>query len=493
MSSEVEVRPVAGSAKAIEPARRETKEILMQTATQLQPEAAPPDLGELSAPEVAGRDSPESLAERLRLLWSERRFLARAVLASTAVGLLFAFYLPNQYQASTQLMPPDSQSNSGMAILAAMSARTGNGLGAVAGDLLGVKSSGALFIGILRSRTVEDRLIERFNLKKVYGTGVEEDARGKLSGNTSIAEDRKSGIITIAVTDGDPRLAAAIAQAYVEELDRLVSELSTSSARRERIFLEERLKTVKLDLDQAAREFGQFASRNGAIDIKEQGRAMVEAAATLQGQMIAAQSELSGLEQIYAGNNVRVRALRARIAKLKQELEKIGGQESDSAVAGRDEKSLYPSIRKLPILGVTYSDLYRRTRIEEVVFETLTQQYELAKVQEAKETPSVKILDDATVPERKSYPPRLRILLLCILFGLAASVVWVFGQKRWHEVAPDDPRKVFATEVFQTVNAQMPWAPPNGSRLQAMTHRIWLRLARQRDSAKAAEEPPTQP
>ncbi|MBZ5701432.1 MAG: lipopolysaccharide biosynthesis protein [Acidobacteriia bacterium] len=462
---------------------------MMQTGAKLQPEAAPPPPVEAveESDSAPGRVRERAIA-RLRLLWSERRFLGRAVLASMAAGLLFAFLLPKQYQASTQLMPPDSQSSSGMAMLAAMSARTGSGLGAVAGDLLGMKSSGALFIGILRSRTVEDRLIERFNLKKVYSLRLEEDARRKLLENTAIAEDRKSGIITITVTDGDARRSAALAQAYVEELDRLVAELSTSAARRERVFLEERLKAVKLDLDRAAQEFSQFASRSGAIDIKEQGRAMVDAAATLQGQLIAAQSELSGLEQIYTGNNVRVRALRARIGELKQQLAKIGGNEGDS-MAGGSEKSIYPSIRKLPILGVTYGDLYRRTKIQEAVFETLTQQYELAKVQEAKETPSVKVLDAASVPERKSFPPRMLILFLCAFFGLAGAMGWVLTRARWQEVAADDPGKVFATEVFQTMNAQMPWASPNGSRVQAMTHRVWVRVVRRSASAKPAEEP----
>jgi uncharacterized protein involved in exopolysaccharide biosynthesis len=467
---------------------------VMQTGTKLQPEAAPLPPGEAveeSSFEL-GRAREHAIA-RLRLLWSERRFLVRAVLASMAAGLLLALFLPKQYQASTQLMPPDSQSGSGMAMLAALSAKTGNGLGAVAGDLLGMKSSSALFIGILRSRTVEDRLIERFNLKKAYSVRLEEDARRKLSENTSIAEDRKSGIITIAVTDGDARRSAEIAQAYVEELDRLVAELTTSAARRERVFLEERLKAVKLDLDQAAQEFSQFASRSGAIDIKEQGRAMVEAAATLQGQLIAAQSELRGLEQIYTGNNVRVRALRARIGELKQQLVKLGGSEGDSAAAGGGEKSLYPSIRKLPILGVTYANLFRRTKIQEAVFETLTQQYELAKVQEAKETPSVKVLDAASVPERKSFPPRMMILLLCTFFGLVGAMVWVLARTRWQEVAADDPGKVFATEVFQTMNAQMPWAPPNGSRVQAMTHRVWLRVVRRSYSVSSAEEPSDRP
>jgi len=461
------------------------------TGVKQSPELTGPEVFESGAPDGldVGVEGNQAVAG-LRLLWSERGVLLRAVLVGLAVGLLLALYLRNEYQASTQLMPPDSQSNSGMAMLAAVSARTGSSLGSMAGDLLGMKSTGSLFIGILRSRTVGDRLVERFELKKVYKTTLAEDARGKLSANTAIAEDRKSGIITITVTDRDPRRAAAIAQAYDEELDRLVSELSTSTARRERIFLEERLKAVKTDLDQAAQEFSQFASKTGAIDIQEQGRALVQGAVILQGQLIAAESELSGLEQIYTPNNVRVRSLQARIAQLKEQLQKIGGQDSDStAVASGAEKSLYPSIRKLPILGVTYGDLYRRTKVEGVVFETLTQEYELAKVQEAKETLSVKILDPASVPERKSFPPRLRILLLCMLSGLAVSLMWVFGKKRWHEAAPNDPRRVLATEVFQTVNAHLPWVQPNGSRVGAMTHRIWSRLGRRPRSEQDTEKP----
>jgi capsule polysaccharide export protein KpsE/RkpR len=295
----------------------------------------------------------------------------------------------------------------------------------------------------------------------------------------------------LTVTDRDPRRAAAIAQGYVDELDHLVVELSTSSAHRERVFLQERLTAVKRELDQASNEFSQFSSQNSAIDIKEQSRTMLEAAAVLQGQLIAAQSELSGLQQIYTENNVRVRALRARVAELQRQLEKIGGRDSGLVTAG-EKKSLYPSIRELPLLGVRYGDLYRRTKIQEVVYETLTQEYELAKVQEAKETPSVKVLDAAAIPERKSFPPRGMIIFLCAFFALAGSVVWVLGQTRWQEVAPDDPGKVLAREVFQTVNARMPWATPNGSRLQAATNRVWVRLVRRNASAREAERPRNQ-
>jgi capsule polysaccharide export protein KpsE/RkpR len=460
-----------------------------QTGTKPQQELTPqPDFAESPTPEFLGEDSRDISVERLRLLWNERRFLRQTAVVGLLLGTLLAFLLPKRFESTTQLMPPDSQSNSGMAMLAAMASKTGSGLGAFAGDLLGMKSSGALFIGILRSRTVEDRLIDRFDLRRIYSIRLEENARRKLEENTSISEDRKSGILTITVTDNEPKRAAAIAQAYVEELDRLVAQVSTSSARREREFLEERLKAVQLDLENAEKEFSQFASKNSTIDIKEQGRAMVEAAATLEGQLIAAKSELEGLKQIYTDNNVRVRATRARIAELQNQMDKIGGKgESTSSANSAQGDPLYPSIRKLPLLGVAFADLYRRTRVQEAVFEALTQQYELAKVQEVKETPSVKVLDDAHVPEKKSFPPRLMIMFLCTFLALTGATVLVLGRARWAEVEPTAPGKIFAQEVFQTVNAKMPWATPNGSRVQAATHHVWTRLVRPRGSAEQKE------
>jgi len=461
---------------------------MAQAGTKQQPETLPQQVerGEVLEPVVCVGTIRADRIQRLRLLWNERKFLSRAALAGLLLGTLVAFLLPKRFESTMQLMPPDAQSPSGMA---ALTAKTGNGMGVVAGDLLGIKSSGALFIGILRSRTVEDRLVERFDLKKVYGKRLDTDACQKLAETTAISEDRKSGILTISVTDGDRLRAAAMARAYVEELDRLVVELSTSSAHRERVFLEERLTAVKQELDQASKEFSQFASKNITIDIKEQGKAMVDAAATLMGELIAAESELKGLEQIYTVNNVRVRSVQARISELRKQLEKMGGKEgmeTNSAATGGD--SMYPSIRKLPLLGVTYADLYRRTRIQEAVYETLTQEYELAKVQEAKETPSVKVLDAPRIPERKSFPPRLKIMFLCTFLALSGATVLVLGRARWAKADPKDPGKVFAQEVFQTINARMPWAPPNGSRVQAISHKVWVRLARQKDSPEAAEE-----
>ena len=339
-------------------------------------------------------------------------------------------------------------------MLATLSAKSGSPLGAMAGDLLGLQGSGDLFIGLLRSRTLEDRLVGRFDLQRVYGKRLEEDARKELENNSSVGQDRKSGIISITVTDHDPKRATDIAQAYIEELDRLVAEVATSAARRERIFLEQRLQAVKVDLDQASQDFSQFSSKNGAIDIKEQGRAMLDAAATLMGELIAAESELRGLEAIYVPSNVRIRSVQARIQELRSQLEKMGGAKGFS-IEGEDPAghSTYPSIRQLPLLGATYTELYRRAKIQETVYETLTQQYELAKVQEAKETPSVKVLDLAKLPQRKSYPPRLEIVILCTVLAFLGSVTWILGCAHWAGIDELHPGKVLAIDVYHSLRA----------------------------------------
>jgi uncharacterized protein involved in exopolysaccharide biosynthesis len=431
--------------------------------------------------ETVGQASGEWMVSRLRILWERRRFLMKALLFGSSLAALIALSLPKRFESTARLMPPDNQSGSGTALLASLAAKTGAGL--IGGDLLGMKSSGALFVGILGSRTVQDRLVERFDLKKVYGVRLEETARRQLAENTILSEDRKSGIITITVTDGSAQRAAAMGNAYTEELNRLVAELTTSSAHRERVFLEERLRAVKLDLDSAAKEFSEFSSKNVAIDIKEQGRAMVESAALLQGQLIAAQSELEGLKQIYTNGNVRVREVSARVQELQSQLEKMGGKPgTETSQSIRQGEPSYPSIRKLPLLGLTYSDLYRRTRIQEAVYETLTQQFELAKVQEVKETPSVKILDVAKVPERKSFPPRLLIIFLGAFLTLSWGIAWVLGEARWEETDPRDPRKRLAQEVFVAVKAKVPWASRNGSGANGIASKVLGRLRRQGDS-----------
>jgi len=411
------------------------------------------------------------------LLWDRRWLVARAALWGLVVSTVIAFLIPKRFESTTRLMPPDSQSSSGMAMMAALAGGGvgGLGFGSLAGDLLGIKSSGALFVDILGGRTVQDRLVDRFDLRRVYHERYWEDARKDLTKFTAISEDRKSGVITIAVTDHDAHRAAEMAQAYVEELDRLVAQVSTSSARRERIFIEQRLQGVKQGLDEASRQFSEYASKNTTIDISAQGKATVEAAARLEGELIAAQSELEGLEQIYSNSHVRVRAMRARVDELRAELHKIGGDVSDPPgdphfTSDKNSNQEFPSIRQLPLLGVKWADLYRETKVQETVYELLTKQYELAKIQEAKEIPTVKVLDSANVPEKKSFPPRLLLMIIGVLLALSAITVWILGESIWQEMDPADSRKQLGREVIGRLrnyrakwNAQRWWRESSGA------------------------------
>jgi len=425
-------------------------------------------------------DSSKGMLESLQLLWSRRRTLFRVALYALLASTLVAFLIPARYESTARLMPPDSQSgSSGLAIAAAAmagaaggSGSSGGGLSGIASDFLGLKSTSEVFVGVLGSRTVQDKLIQQFDLRKLYWVRRMDDARKALEKHTSISVDRKSQIITITVTDKSPQRAAAMGQAYVEELNRLVAALSTSSARRERIFLEGRLITVNEDLEAAEKDFSQFASKNTAIDVKEQGKAMVEAAASLQGQLIAAKAQYEGLRQIYTDNNTRVRTVKARIDELQRELEKLGGKnESATNVADQSSDSMYPSIRKLPLLGVRYADLYRRTKIQEAVLETLTKQYELAKVQEAKEIPTVKVLDVANIPDKKSFPPRLLIMFLGTFLACGLGVAYVLGSASWNAIDSQDRRKRFAQEIWVELKTYKPWISKNGAGTTIQTDR----------------------
>ena len=328
--------------------------------------------------EVSVRPEPAFARRAMAVLWSRRRFLLRFTLLGIVVSIVVAFLVPATYESTTKLMPPDTESVGKMGML--MQLVGGSGAGGVAADLLGAKSSGDILVEILQSRMLRDQLINSFDLRKVYSAKLMMDARFTLAQRTKIVQEKKSGVISLTVTDRDPVRAMRLAQTYVDQLDRSINTLNTSSAHRERVFLEERLKGVKQDLDTASRDLSQFASRNTALDPQQQGRAMVDAAARLQGEMIATESELKGLEQVYTPQNIRVRSGRARIAELQRQLDNLGG----TAGSLQHRASGYPSIRELPLLGYTYTDLYRRVKIQEAVYETLTKQYELAKVEEAK-------------------------------------------------------------------------------------------------------------
>jgi len=405
-----------------------------------------------------------------RLLWTERALLWRVTRNGTLLAILVAFLLPVRYTSTTQLMPPESESGTGMAMMAALAGGTGEGKSAGGtampsglASLLGMKNQGDLFVSILGSRTVQDALINRFDLRKIYWDRYYSKARKDLAHATEISADRKSGVIKIQVTDRSRERAVQMAQAYVEELDRTLAQVSTSAARRERIFLEERLRTAKVELNQAEVKFSEFASKNATLDVPEQAKAQVTAAAELEGQIIAAKSELQGLEQIYTPENVRVRSLRQRIAELERQLKRLGGAAVPQLADSNDKlpaEDIYPAIRQLPILGVPWADLYREVKVQETVYELLTAQYELAKVDEAKEIPTVRVLDPPQLPERRSSPPRVTIVIVSGLLCFLLTSTWLWTRDRWRHWDPTSPGKQLLEEVGLSLGSQLnrvPW------------------------------------
>ncbi|SPE27766.1 Lipopolysaccharide biosynthesis protein [Candidatus Sulfotelmatomonas gaucii] len=412
------------------------------------------------------REEPVSHEEAPRwvihagLLWQHRRMLARVAFISLILSLATAFVIPKQYKSSTSIMPPDQQSASTM-MLAALSGHLGSlgALGDLAGGLGMGHSSSELFIDLLHSGTVSDHLIDRFNLQHVYHKRYRIDAAKHLARLTKITENKKTGVVTIEVEDTDRERAREIAQAYLDELNLLVTRTSTSAAHRERVFIEQRLHEVKGNLEEAELQLSQFSSDSSAIDIKEQTRAMVDAGARVQAELMVEQSGLQSLRQIYGDGNVRVRESEARISSLQGQLAKMTGS-SEPAYAsgavdtgtGADPKpmiaALYPPLRQLPRLAVPFADLYRRVQVQEAVFQLLTQQYETARIEEAKDVPAVNVIDPPGLPEKKSFPPRLLLTLLLSLFSFASVSTFVLLRHYWSTMACSDPRRKLADQVL---------------------------------------------
>jgi uncharacterized protein involved in exopolysaccharide biosynthesis len=411
--------------------------------------------------------------ERLALLWKERRFLWRVAWKTAIVASLVMLSMPNHYDGVSKIVPGENQSGGAAGVLSKLVGGASGGLGGGLDptSLLGLKTPGALYIEIMKSRTVEDRLIDRYDLRHHYSQigrwlpsvykywlgrklfeGDYYKTRKHLASFTDFDEDKKSGVITLTYTDYDRQTAAKIANSYVEQLNSLAAQLSTSDARREREFLEDRLKSAKQDLDQASLALSQFSSKNAVMDPGTQGRTMIDAAGRLQGELIASETELKVQRQIYSDENIKVRSTKARIAELESQLKQLMGNSRSSSAgtgAGTTGSELYPSLRELPMLGYQYSDLYRKAKIQEAVYEFLTQQYEMAKIQEAKELPTVRTMDPAVPPERKSGPQRTLLVALSVILAVTLGCFWVIGLNVWSQLPAEDSRRQIVKDITQ--------------------------------------------
>lgn len=394
------------------------------------------------------------------LLWQNRRTLLRATLIGVLIGLALAFLIPKRYTSTARIMPPDN-SSSGMAMLAALTSHNAGELGALgslAGSLLGGRTTSALFVDLLRSSTVSDALIDRYRLQHAWHKRYRIDTEKYLARHTSIVDDKKSGVITIEVQDSDPVRARDIAQGYLDELNRVVTGTSTSSAHQERVFIDRRLAAVQADLETAQLNLSDFSSRHAMLDLGEQSRSMVDAAARLQTQEILGQSEVDSLRQIYGDDNVRVRAAEARVADLERQLQKMGGSSAPLPADGQASDSsstLYPPLRQLPRLGVPYADLYRHVRVEEAVFQLLTQQDEMARIAEARDVPVVSVIDVPGIPEKKSFPPRRLVVLLFTLLIILCTCAAIIVRDRWDALDDSDDRKLLGQEIAVSARTRL--------------------------------------
>jgi capsule polysaccharide export protein KpsE/RkpR len=433
---------------------------------QIENSVSEPDPGHASPGHIGGAQSVPALSPNwvvnASVLLSHRRLLVRVMCIALLANIALAFLIPKQFQSTARIMPPET-SGSGTALLAALAGRSlgGDVLGGFAASLMGGHNTGSLFMELLKSGTVTGYMVDRFKLQSVYHKRYGVDAAKALVRHTRIEQDKKSGVITITVTDESPERARDMAQAYLDELNLVVNRTSTSSAHREKVFIENRLAAVRVELDHAEEALSNFSSTHMTVDLREQTRATVDAAAKLQGELIATEGELTSLEQIYGDGNVRVRAAQARASNLRSELAKLGGtsaslsKDADDSNATSDNLS-YPPLRQLPRLAVPYGNLYRNVHVQETVFELLTQQYEIAQIQEAKDIPVLSVIDAPGIPEKRSFPPRTLMTLLLTLGELLAVSAFILLRHYWSAVDQKDPRRMIVREVSdafrQTLN-----------------------------------------
>ncbi|MGB8132017.1 MAG: hypothetical protein WCG81_19685 [Candidatus Angelobacter sp.] len=421
-----------------------------------------PDLEKQYSP--AQPEPDDRKGEKLWVLWRSRRFLWAVTWKTIIASTVLAFLIPSHYKSAVRFVPGENSNTGGGSMMGLLSKALGGenssmGFGLDAASLLGAKTPGAFYVEVLKSRTVQDRLINRFDLRARYRKSTYFEARKKLASFTDVEEDKKSGVITLTVTDFEPKMAAQMANAYVDELNRLAVDLNTSSAHRERQFLDERLATAKQDLAKASASLSQFTSKNSMVDPQNEGRAVMDAAARMQGELIASETELKGLQQIYSDDNVRVRTLKARMAELQSQLKKLVGQDNDAAsqdIVGWSAP--YPSMHTLPGLGSRYAELYREAKIQEAVYAFVTQQFEMAKIQEAKELPIVRVMDAGVAPEKRSSPIRSLIVGGSVFGAFLLACLWVVGKHRWQQIPADDSYRLLAADVageFRSVVARL--------------------------------------
>jgi uncharacterized protein involved in exopolysaccharide biosynthesis len=355
--------------------------------------------------------------EVLVILARHKRVILGGPLACMILAALVSLTLPNQYTGVARVLPPQQGGASPLAAVLLESVTGGGGSGNLVGQALGLKNPADLYVGMLQSRTVTDTLIARFDLQKLYEQDTLVETRKKLDRQTSMSAG-KEGIITIEVDDLDPERAASIANAYVEELDKLTQKVAVTSAGRQRVFLEKQLRLAKEQLAQAEVVLRQTQEKTGLISVTEQGKAMIESVASLRALVAAKHVQLAAMRSGVTESNPDYVRAQSELAGLRAELSKV--EKANPA----DPSGVIPAAGKMPESGLEYLRKFRDVQYYQTLFELLAKQYELAKVQEAAESGPIQILDRAIAPDKKSRPLRLLMVLLAgVLSGLLSLII----------------------------------------------------------------------
>jgi uncharacterized protein involved in exopolysaccharide biosynthesis len=397
---------------------------------------------------TAEKDDGIDPVELLLVVAREKKMILRVTLMAVVLGTAIAWLLPGVYSARAVILPPQ-EDHSGlnpmaMGVLSELSSAGSNGGLGVA---LGLKSPGDIYIGMLKSRSVADAVIQRFNLQALYGTDSMSETRGELEKQVSITNGT-DGLITVAVDDGEAPRAAAIANAYVEELEKLTRRIAITEAAQRRLFVEQQIKMTQEKLAQAENALQLMQERTGVIDLDNQGKAIIEAVAALRAQAAAKEVQISTMKSFAAPGNPDLLRARRELAGIREQTNKL---ERDK-LSGNGNIML--ATGKLPEAGLEYLRRLRDLKNQQAVYEMLTKQYESARVDETRNTVVIQVVDPAIAPDEESGPRRSLIVLLATVFTLIFAIMWAFARLGLARVQPDFARNTRWIELRELLRGR---------------------------------------
>lgn len=378
---------------------------------------------ESRVPANSSDDEGISLLDLAVILAKHKRKLIILPALVAALAIAYALYLPNVYTASTKIMPPQQSQSAAATMLSQMGA-----LGGAVGGATGIKNPNDLYVGMLKSRTVADAMIGRFGLMKLFETEVLSAARSRLMRASNIAAAR-DGFITIEVEDIDPQRAADLANGYVDELLKMTKVLAVTEASQRRMFYEKRLAQAREDLSKQEDAARNALEKGGVIKVDDQGRSTVENSARLRAQITAKEVQIGAMRAFATDNNPDLRLAQKEVESLRIELAKLEGTRGAPSV-------LFASGGK----GIDNLRLLRDLKYSETLYELMARQYEIAKIDEAKDAAIIQVVDKAIPPDRKSKPQRSAIVIISGAVALAIAMLWAFLAEA-AERAYADPEK----------------------------------------------------